>query len=223
MSTPSALAVIQKKSTRDLVVDRVREAILSGELSSGQRVTEPELARNFGVGQATVREALIELEHMGFVQRRQPRKTFITYLTPKDIAEIYAVRIPLELLAVEMAAAAKGELSDLDAAVNGMEAAAKKGDLAEFKSADHSFHRALWRAAGNPHIVECLEPLVTKLFAFAFTRVAGGQPAPAKRRELVALHRKIATSLRSGETAAAQEALRDSMDMSWVNNEGGLR
>jgi DNA-binding GntR family transcriptional regulator len=223
MSTPPALAVIEKKSTKDLVVDRVRAAIMSGELSPGQRVTEPDLARNFGVGQATIREALIELEHMGFVQRREPRKTFVTHLTRKDILEIYAVRIPLELLAVEMAAKAKVDLSDLDDAVSKMEAAAKRGDLAEFKTWDHKFHRALWRAAGNPHISECLEPLVTKLFAFAFTTIAGGQPAPAKRRELVGLHRRIATTLRSGDVAAAKEALRASMDMSWMKDEPEAR
>jgi DNA-binding GntR family transcriptional regulator len=219
MKTQSALAVIEKKSTKDLVVERVREAILRGELSSGQRVTEPELAKNFGVGQATVREALIELEHMGFVQRREPRKTFITHLTGEDIAQIYAVRVPLELLAVEMAAANHGDLSALDDATERMEAAAQEGDLIGFKSADHNFHRALWQASGNPHIVECLEPLVTKLFAFAYTTVSDGRPAPDKRRELVATHRQILTSLRAGDASAAKEFLLDSMDMSWARDE----
>jgi DNA-binding GntR family transcriptional regulator len=219
MKTQSALAVIEKKSTKDLVVDRVREAILKGELSSGQRVTEPELAGNFGVGQATVREALIELEHMGFVQRREPRKTFITHLTHEDIAQIYAVRVPLEFLAIEMAAAAHGDLSALDDAIEKMESAAKKGDLAGFKSADHNFHRALWQAAGNPYIVECLEPLVTKLFAFAYTTIGDGRPAPEKRLDLVAAHRDITAFLRAGDASAAKDALRDSMDMSWTKDE----
>jgi DNA-binding GntR family transcriptional regulator len=223
MSLPSALAAIEKKSTKDLVVDRVRQAILSGELAPGQRVTEPELARSFGVGQATVREALIELEHMGFVQRREPRKTFITQLSRKDILAIYAVRVPLELLALEMAVAARNDLSELDECVNKMETAAKKGDLAGFKSWDHNFHRTLWRASGNAYLVECLEPLVTKLFAFAYTTVAGGQPGAAKRRELVALHRTIAESIRSGQTSAARKALRDSMDLSWLKAEPDAR
>jgi DNA-binding GntR family transcriptional regulator len=219
MSLQSALAAIQKKSTKDLVVDRVRQAILSCELTPGQRVTEPELARSFEVGQATVREALIELEHMGFVQRREPRKTFVTQLSREDILAIYAVRIPLELLAIELAVAAKNDLSELDDTVDKMEAAARKGDLAGFKSWDQNFHRALWRAAGNPYLVESLEPLVTKLFAFAYTTVADGHPGPAKRRELVALHRTIAESVRSGQTSSARKALRDSMDLSWLKSE----
>ena len=102
------LAGIERRSLRQIIVERIKEALTASELQPGQWITELGLAQRFGVGQNTVREALIELEHGGFVERVSPHKTRITTLTRRDTNEIYAVRLPLEQLVLDHIAAGKG-------------------------------------------------------------------------------------------------------------------
>jgi len=56
-------------SKKDRVVLAIREAIVSGKMQPGDAIVEGRVARQLGVGQPLVREALIDLEHQGFVQR----------------------------------------------------------------------------------------------------------------------------------------------------------
>src|SRR5213075_637504 len=79
-------------------------AILSGAVKGGEQIVEAKLAHELGVGQGLVREALIELEHHGFVQRTPFTGTTVTTLTLDDAQQIFEVRIELEPLAFSLAA-----------------------------------------------------------------------------------------------------------------------
>src|ERR671932_592147 len=74
---------------RDDVRQHLREAILRGRLKPGQRIVESRLARELGVSQAPVREALRELEQMGLVVNHTRRGTFVRELSPHDAWEMY--------------------------------------------------------------------------------------------------------------------------------------
>src|SRR6476660_148524 len=102
------------KKTR--VVDLLREAILSGKIQGGEQIVEGKLAQQFGVGQGLVREALIELEHQGFVQRTPFSSTQVPTLTLEDAQDIFDMRIALEPLAIALAgpAASTADIADLD-------------------------------------------------------------------------------------------------------------
>src|SRR5678810_1347470 len=78
-------------------------AIVSGRLKGGEQIVEAKLAQEFGVGQGLVREALIELEHRGFVQRTPFTGTTVPMLTLEDAQQIFDVRIELEPLAFFLA------------------------------------------------------------------------------------------------------------------------
>ena len=96
---------IAKKNLRRQLADRLFEAILEGELRPGERLAEVRLARQLGVGQSTLREALQELEYRGLLTKNENRGTFVTKLTTQKVNEIYAVRLELEPLAASLAAA----------------------------------------------------------------------------------------------------------------------
>lgn len=68
-------------SAQDSVVAAIRDAIFQGELKLGQRLLEEELADKFQISRATVREALRRLEHVGLIQIKPRRGTFVTRLT----------------------------------------------------------------------------------------------------------------------------------------------
>src|SRR6187399_1148700 len=95
---------IEPVSKKTRVVTLLRQAILSGNIKGGEQIVEGKLAQEFGVGQGLIREALIELEHHGFVQRTPFTGTIVPMLTLEDAQQIFEVRIELEPLAFFLAA-----------------------------------------------------------------------------------------------------------------------
>src|SRR5215471_14955038 len=100
---------IEPVSKKTRVVYMLRQAILSGAVKGGEQIVESKLAQEFGVGQGLVREALIELEHHGFVQRTPFTGTTVPTLTIEDAQQIFEVRIELEPLAFKLAVRHAGE------------------------------------------------------------------------------------------------------------------
>ena len=97
------LRLIQPISKRNQVVQAMKEAILAGSILPGSSLVESKLAQELGAGIPLVREALIELEHQGFVQRIPYKGTTVTKLDPADIKRIFRLRVELEALAIEWA------------------------------------------------------------------------------------------------------------------------
>ncbi len=97
------LELIQPISKRDQVVTAMKQAILSGNIQPGASIVESKIAQQLGAGIPLVREALIELEHQGFVQRTPYKGTTVTKLGPIDIRRIFRLRVELEALAIEWA------------------------------------------------------------------------------------------------------------------------
>ena len=87
---------IEPLSKKTRVVTLIREAILSGAIQGGEQIVEAKLAQQLGVGQGLIREALIELEHHGFVQRTPFSGTTVSMLTLEDAQQIFEIRIELE-------------------------------------------------------------------------------------------------------------------------------
>src|SRR5215472_9909322 len=94
---------IEPVSKKTRVVQLLREAVVAGQIKSGEQVVEAKLAQQFGVGQGLIREALIELEHYGFVQRTPFSGTIVPKLTLDDARQIFDLRIELEPLAFFLA------------------------------------------------------------------------------------------------------------------------
>src|SRR5271157_2225234 len=80
----------------------LKEKIFSQELRPGDRLVEVRIARDLGTGQSVVREALIELEHMGFVRRVPNKGTYVTQIDPTEAEQIRRIRVSLETLAFEL-------------------------------------------------------------------------------------------------------------------------
>src|SRR5262252_9783441 len=94
---------IEPVSKKARVLVSLREAIISGAIQGGDQIVEAKIAQEFGVGQGLVREALIELEHRGFVLRTPFTGTIVPRLTLEDAQQIFEVRIELEPLAFSLA------------------------------------------------------------------------------------------------------------------------
>lgn len=148
------------------LVQRLRNTILSGKYKPGDRLNESLIAREFDISRVPVREALFQLQESGLVTNHKHRGMFVTMLSEEDTQRINSVRIVLETEAMRLARAhMTPEISAaLTALVEKMES--WSGETAEAAELDLGFHRTIWEASGNPHLVRTLESLVTVLFAY---------------------------------------------------------
>lgn len=147
----------------------IRDAIIVGDLKSGERLVEQKWASRFGIGQPTLREALKELERQGFVQKTPQRGTYVAHLGEQDYRRILEARIPLEAIAFKRAAQkitadVEEELSSL---VMQMGRAGESSDLVAFHETDVAFHRKIWDLAENEYLRICLEAICFRLFVFS--------------------------------------------------------
>ena len=90
-------------TAQDLVLEAVREAILTGIIAPGARLRQEELADLFGTSRIPVREALRAIEYEGLVTSEPHRGFTVTTLDADDIEEVYELRILLEGQAVRLA------------------------------------------------------------------------------------------------------------------------
>jgi DNA-binding GntR family transcriptional regulator len=162
------LKLIQAVSKRDQVVSSFKEAILSGIIEPGESIVESKLAQQLGAGVPLVREALIELEHQGYVRKIPYTGTTVTKLEQRDVEKIFRLRIELESLAIGWAKESikTSDIEQLRSITSKMKEGAQALNLDQFYQSDLAFHRKLWEMSGNEYLVECLERIVAPLFAF---------------------------------------------------------
>jgi DNA-binding GntR family transcriptional regulator len=147
--------------------ERIKRAVLAGELTAGHTVSENQLAEYCNVSRTPIREAVQRLEMEHFLVRGD-RGLTIPDPTPGDIYEIYETRAILETANARLAAERRTEL-DL-ANISHLTAAAREitdRQLPEMIGANLEFARAIWRASHNRSLTENLERLGTPHVRFA--------------------------------------------------------
>jgi len=190
------------------VVDELREEILSGRLSEGQRLTEAELVARFGVGRGVIRQALQQLTHQGLLVMRPNRGVVVAAEAPREIRElIVPIRRMIEAYALE---AIFDELGDedfarWDALLARMKDACLKKDYAAIAETDVAFHRSLLERAGQPDLLAMWETMVYRIRSH-FRRTQRRCPDPM---EIYEEHRSIVDTIRSGPRKAAVALLKE--------------
>ena len=121
------------------VISALRGEIVSGKLQPGAPITEPSLAKRFGISRAPVREALIALERDGLVQFKTTGRTRVRKLTKKDFTEIMEARVALESMAARRATVRWNE-EDTAKTEENIHAQSQAATLEELSSLDVELH-----------------------------------------------------------------------------------
>src|SRR5207253_9746887 len=132
-------------SKKDQVVAAIKDAILSGVIEPGNQIVESRMAQELGSGIPLVREALIALEHQGFVQKTPYKGTTVTKLEPKQIREIVQLRVELEALAIAWAKenVTPADIKDVKVLNESMERAETEIDVDQVYANDLDWQRKL--------------------------------------------------------------------------------
>ncbi len=188
-----------------LVEERLRDAIMYGELGLGEAISEDRLATMLGVSRTPVREALTALQLQGLVVIQPQRGSFVFVPTAKELAEICEYRMFIESHAMALAAkrASRETIAAMRAAQAEMDGAEATGDLAAAARADAAFHNAFLEHCGNRLLVQAYTLVSGRVGAIRFlARRSSGTKSHASRQ-----HRAIIAALRAGDLAEAGSVL----------------
>lgn len=154
-------------SLRQLATDKLREAILSGAFTPGQKLVEKELWQSLGVSRTVLREALQHLQAEGLIQNIPYKGPVVTTLSLQDVNDLYAVRGALEGLAsAEFARHASAEhIARLRAALDYLRTPAASATTQSLLSAKNAFYAVLLEGCGNRMIGELLTQLNNRVTA----------------------------------------------------------
>ena len=152
---PFKVARLPKRTFRQHIAERLREAILDGEIAPGSPLVETALAEQFSVSRGPLREALRQLIEEGLLVTVPYTGTTVISLSVADVREIYSMRITLERFAFEQAwprrdAAFERELRRRNDALL---ARIDAGDDAGAILAELDFHGFVYEASGH-HLLQ---------------------------------------------------------------------
>ncbi len=182
------------------------ERIIEGHYKPGARLVETQIARELGVSQAPVREALRELESVGMVESFAFRGARVRNPTREELIEAFPVRAALESLAAGEAAGriTDEQLDQLEELIEQMESAAKRSNAHEQAIANAQFHGLIVEAAQNSMLEKLWTFLEPGARTYLTTTLAG-----VDLTEVAVRHRKILGPLRARDREAAAAAMRE--------------
>jgi DNA-binding GntR family transcriptional regulator len=149
-----ALAALKRLPAEQMASDALKEAILSGVMAPGERLTEVDLAEQFGVSRGTVRIALHRLSSEGLVVLTPYTGWAVVDFEPRDLWEIYTLRAGLESVAARLATEkldAQGA-ARLETVAKELFKSAESGDIVETKRKDFALHRCIVELSQNSRL-----------------------------------------------------------------------
>jgi DNA-binding GntR family transcriptional regulator len=160
------LTIERPKSLVEIVEERLRDAIVNGELGFGEPITEA-VGAGFGVSRTPLREALARLELQGLVVVVPKKGTFVFEPSLEDVEDLCQFRLMLEVNALRLCLARDkaGTLRAMGDALREMEQADARGDRLGYARADTAFHNAFFDHCGSRHMVDTYRTVTGRIAA----------------------------------------------------------
>lgn len=155
---------------RDVVFNTLRNAILTGELSPGERLMEIKLADKLGVSRTPIREAIRKLELEGLVVNTPRKGAEVANISAEDLRDVLEVRRSLEVLAISLACEKMTEetlellYENIDAFKHSIDAKA----TSDIASVDVTFHDIIYKSTGNNRLIQILNNISEQMYRYRF-------------------------------------------------------
>lgn len=161
-------ATVKQQPISQALLDTLRGAIIMGQLKPGQALIQSQLATQFGVSRAPLRDALNRLEEEGLVKSTPYKGTVVTPLTRKDVDEIRSLRNVIEEFAGQLIIERleQPQLDAIEAVYRRMQAAAAQGDVTAVDAEDLALHEKICELSGHTLLMD-----VWNRYANQFRRV----------------------------------------------------
>jgi DNA-binding GntR family transcriptional regulator len=187
---------------RDRVTDKVREAILRGDLEPGRRLTEREFGELTGVSRTSLREALRALQAEGLLERSEARGVQVAVLSEAVVSELYDVRAALEPAAVELFVrnASDDQVQQLVDALKPV-----SGDADAQLDSSRRFYRVLLDGAANSIMQQMFGSIDSRIHSVRRLSLSIPGRAEASANEIREVSRLIRNRDATGAAACARQ------------------
>lgn len=197
----------RKQTATDRIRISLADAIVRGEIGPGVPLDEATLADRFEVSRTPVREAIRQLEAIGFAEARPHRGAVVPHFTPEKLNEIFAVMAEMEAFCARLAAI-NGTPTERDALVLAHEAchaAAQLGDIPQYYETNLRFHDAVYAMSHNGFLAEVTLGVRNRVAPFRKAQFY----SLGRLRESVTEHEVVVKAITAGDADAAEAAMRD--------------
>lgn len=218
-----AFEEIKNTSLGKLVRDHLLGQILSGQLSPGQALREPDLVEQMKVSRVPVREALRELESMGLVVSRKHSGVYIRELSETEVHDLYQFRALMDnhagqQVALLPQARRMALVEKLEVCVAAMDGAIEDGNVQAYYNANLNFHWLFIEFAGNQEIAKSYREVIQKLHLARVKNLS----SEAHRRKSNAEHKEIVRALRDANAIGGASHCAQLLSHHVINAHGRL-
>jgi DNA-binding GntR family transcriptional regulator len=201
-------SLVARTTTGEQVAEALREQIMAGEMPPGSALREVALAEEFGVSRRTLQDALTVLASEGLVRHERHRGSKVAELSRGDVADLYRVRMTLEVTAARAKAAfSDAARSRLSHAFDALDQATVAGDAAEIVLRDLEFHRAVVGLLESPRIDAFFSAIAVEM-RYALTILESSyQESRERPGDALDEHRAIKNALLDGQLGTAERLI----------------
>jgi DNA-binding GntR family transcriptional regulator len=179
----------QPEALLSYIEKRIKQAVVSGELKPGAKLSPNVIAADLGVSHIPVREALTSLAASGYLEHRLRVGFFVRVLSPDDLADIYHWREILEREAFIMAIPqlANDDIEEMHRLCGQMRRLIVPGLWAEFLDLNRQFHFVAFRRAGSDQLLRFLSYLWDSAESYSLAGVGNLEKAQQDHEQMMNL------------------------------------
>jgi len=161
----------QPEALLPYIEKRIKQAVVSGELKPGAKLSPSAVAVDLGVSHIPVREALTSLAASGYLEHKPRVGFFVRVLSSEDLADIYHWREILEREALTMAilGLTSDDIEEMRWLCGQMRKLAEPGQRREYLNLNRQFHFIAFRRAGSDRLLRFLTYLWDAAAPYTYT------------------------------------------------------
>ncbi|HAB01744.1 MAG TPA: GntR family transcriptional regulator [Pseudomonas sp.] len=209
LTTPRPAASDDTETLSEHVFRRIQAAIVKGDIAPGSKISEPELARTYGISRGPLREAIHRLEGQRLLVRVPHVGARVVSLSHAELIELYEIRESLEGMACRLAAArmSQADIDELRAVLQTHERdAAFQAGLGYYQQeGDYDFHYRIIHGSGNQTLVKMLCGELYQLVRMYRIQFSA---TPNRPRQAFSEHHRILDAIESRDGELAELLMR---------------
>ena len=201
------------------IFHKLRESIVVGEIPAGSKLSEPALAKEYGISRGPLREALSRLEACSLVERHPNVGASVVKLSQQRLMDIYQIREVLEGLAARQAASSitQTDLNRLRELLEMHKEKINKDQVHTYfqKEGDFDFHFRIVQASKNSHLISLLCNdlyYLHRLYRYQF-----GMPSSDRSNTALKEHENIVDAIEDKDAELAEILMRRHIRASRIN------
>lgn len=204
MATAASQYKLGPASLTEALFASLRERIINGDISPGEKVTEQRVADEYGVARPTAKACLERLTSLGLLRRTAHRSASVPLLGAEEIDDLFFSRGIFESAAIAHLAQEKDLTDEITRAQSSMSHAADRGDFRGQVQFDINFHWALVNGVHSDRLARMYEIIAGEIHLTMGQFAAHRRTSPTT---VVSEHDAIMDAIRTGDVEGAQVAL----------------